>query len=136
MTPLARAEAAARLGAALATACAASGPLTREEGHDARRDTATANARDGAPPAQAEVVAAQIDRPDHYTAGGIETIDYLRAKLTPDELRGFLLGNALKYLSRAGRKGAALIDYRKARYYVEKLITMGEDRDETTSTGG
>jgi hypothetical protein len=24
-----------------------------------------------------------VNSPDHYTAGGIETIDYLRAKLTP-----------------------------------------------------
>lgn len=64
-----------------------------------------------------------VNSPDHYTAGGIETIDYLRAKLTPEELRGFLLGNALKYLSRAGRKGDALTDYRKADWYVKTLIT-------------
>jgi hypothetical protein len=63
-----------------------------------------------------------VNSPDHYTAGGIETIDYLRAKLTPEEYRGFLLGNALKYLSRAGRKGDALEDYRKGAWYLERLI--------------
>lgn len=64
----------------------------------------------------------QVQHPDHYTAGGIETIDYLRAKLTPEELRGFLRGNCLKYLSRAGLKGAAVEDYKKARWYLDALI--------------
>jgi hypothetical protein len=63
-----------------------------------------------------------VNSPDHYTSGGIETIDYLRAKLTPEELRGFLRGNCLKYLSRAGLKGDALTDYRKGRWYLEELI--------------
>lgn len=67
-----------------------------------------------------------VNSPDHYTAGGIETIDYLRAKLSPEEFRGFLLGNALKYLSRAGKKGDALTDCRKARWYVEELIASHE----------
>jgi hypothetical protein len=67
-----------------------------------------------------------VNSPDHYTAGGIETIDYLAAKLSPDELRGFLLGNALKYLSRAGKKGGARTDYEKARWYVERLIATQE----------
>lgn len=64
----------------------------------------------------------QVNHPDHYTAGGIETIDYLRAKLTPEELRGFLRGNALKYLSRAGLKGDAATDYEKAAWYIHTLI--------------
>ena len=51
----------------------------------------------------------QVDHPAHYTSGGIETIAYLRAKLTPEQFAGFCLGNALKYLSRAGLKGDALI---------------------------
>lgn len=67
-------------------------------------------------------MAEQVNHPDHYTAGGIETVDYLRAQMTPEELRGFLRGNALKYLSRAGLKGDALTDYRKAQWYVNTLI--------------
>jgi len=27
-----------------------------------------------------------IHSPDHYTHGGIETIDFIKAKLTPEEL--------------------------------------------------
>lgn len=68
-------------------------------------------------------MAEQVNSPDHYTAGGIETIDYLRAKLSPEELAGFLRGNALKYLSRAGLKGDALTDYQKAQWYLNALVT-------------
>lgn len=64
----------------------------------------------------------QVNHPDHYTAGGIETIDYLRAKLSPEEYRGFLLGNALKYLSRAGKKGDGAVDLQKAAWYLGELI--------------
>lgn len=67
-----------------------------------------------------------VNSPEHYSAGGIETIDYLRAKLTPEEYRGFLLGNALKYLSRAGLKGDALTDLRKARWFLDALIAADE----------
>ena len=38
--------------------------------------------------------------PNHYIFGGIETIEYLKAKLTAEEYRGFLKGNVLKYVSR------------------------------------
>ncbi len=65
----------------------------------------------------------EVYSPGHYTAGGIEVIDYLRAKLTPEELRGFLRGNCLKYLSRAGLKGDAATDLKKARWYLDELIT-------------
>lgn len=60
--------------------------------------------------------------PDHYKIGGIEAIDYLRAKLSPEEFRGFCRGNALKYLSRAGHKDDAAQEYRKAIWYIERLI--------------
>lgn len=58
--------------------------------------------------------------PAHYKVGGIECIDYLRAKLTPEEFRGFLKGNAVKYLSRAEHKGNAE-DYAKANWYTAML---------------
>ena len=54
--------------------------------------------------------------PAHYRIGGIDTIDYLKAKLTPDEFRGFLKGNIIKYLSRAEAKGGDE-DYAKALWY-------------------
>ena len=61
--------------------------------------------------------------PDHYKIGGIETIDYLEAKMTPEQFEGFCVGNALKYISRAGHKNDAAEDYRKAIWYLERLLT-------------
>jgi len=60
--------------------------------------------------------------PDHYKIGGIETIDYLRAKLTPEEFAGYCRGNALKYISRAGHKDNADQDLAKARWYLDRLL--------------
>lgn len=59
--------------------------------------------------------------PDHYKIGGIETIDYLRAKLTPQEFAGYCRGNALKYLSRAGYKDDDAQEIGKAIWYLERL---------------
>ena len=38
--------------------------------------------------------------PSHYTQGGIQSIDYMKAKLTPEEYQGFLKGNIIKYITR------------------------------------
>lgn len=46
-----------------------------------------------------------VHHPDHYTSGGIESIDYINAKLSPEAFQGFCLGNVLKYVGRAGKKG-------------------------------
>ena len=63
-----------------------------------------------------------VNSPAHYTAGGIETIDYMRAKASPEEFRGYLRLNALKYLSRTGLKGDAATDLKKAAWYINRLI--------------
>jgi hypothetical protein len=61
--------------------------------------------------------------PDHYKVGGIEAIDYVQAKLSPEEYRGYLRGSALKYLSRAGHKDDTTQDYKKAQWFIERLIS-------------
>lgn len=63
-----------------------------------------------------------VNHPSHYTYGGIETIDYMRAKSTSEEFRGHLRLTAIKYLSRANMKGAAVQDLQKAVWYINKLI--------------
>jgi hypothetical protein len=65
-----------------------------------------------------------VNSPSHYTDGGIETIDYLKAKLTQDEFAGYLRGNILKYVSRAGKKDDVAQDLKKAQWYLNKLITI------------
>ena len=49
-----------------------------------------------------------INHPPHYTVGGIETIDFMRAKSTPEEFMGHLRLTVIKYLSRTGYKDDAL----------------------------
>jgi transposase-like protein len=71
-----------------------------------------------------EPEADMVNHPPHYTAGGIETIDFIQAKLTPEEFRGYLRGNILKYSSRAGLKGDADEDLGKLVWYANKLKTV------------
>jgi len=55
--------------------------------------------------------------PSHYQDGGIQTIDYIEAKNL-----NFHLGNAIKYISRAGKKGDKLEDLLKAQWYLAREI--------------
>jgi hypothetical protein len=66
--------------------------------------------------------------PEHYKKG-IETIDYIKAKLTKQEYMGFLKGNIIKYISRAKYKGAEWDDYRKALWYANALIEYGDEKE-------
>jgi hypothetical protein len=58
-----------------------------------------------------------INHPAHYTAGGIETIDFIEAKKL-----NYNLGNVVKYLTRADHKGNKLEDLRKAQWYLTREI--------------
>lgn len=62
-----------------------------------------------------------VNNPAHYTQGGIETIDFIRAKLTPEEFEGYCKGNVLKYVARASLKGGHE-DLRKAGKYIEFAV--------------
>lgn len=62
-----------------------------------------------------------VASPAHYTQGGVECIEGIRAALTPEEYRGYLRGNVLKYAWRCELKGGAE-DLRKARAYLDWLI--------------
>ena len=58
-----------------------------------------------------------VHNPPHYKSGGIEVIDVIEAfKL------GYRLGNVIKYVLRAGRKGDALEDLQKAAWYLDRQI--------------
>jgi hypothetical protein len=61
-----------------------------------------------------------VNSPPHYKTGGIEAIDYIQAKLSPEEFAGYCRGNALKYISRAGHKDAAAQEIGKAIWYLER----------------
>ena len=59
-----------------------------------------------------------VNSPKHYTKGGIETIDFIEAK----EL-DYLLGNCVKYISRAELKGSKLENLKKAKWYLDRAIS-------------
>lgn len=75
--------------------------------------------RDGVwqPPALLPVppVPDMVNHPPHYTAGGIETIDFIEAKKL-----NYNLGNAVKYITRADHKGNRKQDLEKAVWYLTR----------------
>lgn len=58
-----------------------------------------------------------VNHPQHYSAHGIEPIDYIESH----DLN-FNLGNVIKYISRAPYKGTELEDLKKAKCYLEREI--------------
>lgn len=58
-----------------------------------------------------------VNHPSHYTSGKYEVIDIIEDQLGADGIRGFCLGNAVKYICRAGKK-----DPTKTRQDLEKAI--------------
>jgi len=59
----------------------------------------------------------QVNNPDHYKANGMEAIDVIDAY----ELN-FNLGNAIKYILRANKKGNKKVDLEKAVWYLNREI--------------
>jgi len=72
-----------------------------------------------------------INSPSHYAAGGMEPIDYLKLKLTPEEFAGFCKGNVIKYLSRAKHKNGEE-DLKKAAFYA-RFLAGDDPRKEMTT---
>lgn len=62
----------------------------------------------------------------HYKDMPMQPWDVMQAVLTPEEFRGFLRGNVIKYSMRAGRK-AGSDDAAKAQHYIQKLREFNEE---------
>ena len=71
-----------------------------------------------------------VNHPRHYTShpSGVECI-------VVTEHMNFCLGNALKYIWRAGEKGDAIEDLMKARWYVDREIARLQAQRATGSAG-
>lgn len=72
-----------------------------------------------------------VNHPVHYTTGKIEVIDYIEDQKLP-----YHLGNAVKYISRAGKKDKdkTVEDLKKAVWYIERYIRMiGENGSDTAT---
>lgn len=60
----------------------------------------------------------------HYMVGNIETIDYIVEKLSPLGGLAYILGNIIKYASRATHKGQLRSDLVKIRNYATIAIEL------------
>ena len=65
-----------------------------------------------------------VNRPSHYTDGKIEVIDFIE-----DKKLGFCLGNAIKYIARAGKKDPTKEreDIKKAIWYLNRYLKELEE---------
>ena len=70
----------------------------------------------------AAVIPDPVNHPSHYTQGGIECIEAIKASMTSEEFCGYLKGCALKYLWRYKHKGKPVEDLKKASWYQDRLI--------------
>lgn len=71
-----------------------------------------------------------VTRPAHYNHKGIECIDAIEASMSEIEFRGYLKGNAMKYLWRYTYKGRAAQDLRKGLWYFAKLADRVEAQEQ------
>jgi aminoglycoside phosphotransferase family enzyme len=71
----------------------------------------------------------QVNHPSHYTSGNIECIDAIEASMTLEAFKGYLKGNCTKYLYRYEKKQNQSEDLKKCRWYLEKLISIVEERE-------
>lgn len=80
-----------------------------------------------------------VNKPAHYTDSKIEVIEYIE-----DKKLGFCLGNAIKYISRAGKKKdngrdiaeKEIEDLQKAIWYINRRIYQLKTRQEVISNNG
>lgn len=82
-------------------------------------------------PVAAEIFKAQnhdaVSHPAHYTSGGIECIDCIKAALG-ENFMGFLIGNVIKYSYRYKDKNG-VEDLKKARWYLDRAIKELENAE-------
>lgn len=62
-----------------------------------------------------------VNHPQHYTKGGVECIDAIRASMTKEAFAGYCKGNVMKYIFRYEDKGG-FEDLKKAQVYLGWLI--------------
>ena len=66
-----------------------------------------------------------VVNPAHYTQDRkFEPVDVIE-----DWDLDYQMGNALKYISRAGRKGSLIADLQKAIFYLERRISIETERN-------
>ena len=62
-----------------------------------------------------------VESPVHYNTGSVECIEAIKASMSDTEFKGYLKGNAMKYLWRYAYKGKPVEDLKKAQWYLARL---------------
>jgi hypothetical protein len=75
------------------------------------------------------MMADNVNKPPHYNQAGIECIDAIEAA-TGTGFEFYLQGNILKYLWRYRYKNQ-IEDLKKAQWYLNKLIEVKQDADQS-----
>ena len=76
-----------------------------------------------------ELNADMVNHPSHYTQGGIECIDALKAAtVSKTGIEAVCTANAIKYLWRYEEKNG-IEDVKKARWYIDRLIKELEEKE-------
>ena len=67
-----------------------------------------------------------VESPQHYNTGSVECIEAIKASMSDTEFKGYLKGNAMKYLWRYDYKGKPVEDLKKAQWYLARLTEEAE----------
>ena len=67
-----------------------------------------------------------VNHPDHYTSGGMQCWDAIKASMSDEAFKGYLKGNILKYMWRYEVKNG-VEDLQKAQFYINRLIKEVSD---------
>ena len=76
-----------------------------------------------------------VQHPSHYTQGGIECIEAIRASMTADGFCDYCKGNIIKYIWRWRDKGG-VEDLRKASVYLDWLINAADENEKKGENDG
>ena len=69
-----------------------------------------------------------VNNPSHYKQGKVECIDGIESA-TGEAFKGYLQGNAMKYIWRYQHKNNPVEDLNKAIWYLNKLRSLYEKDD-------
>ena len=98
------------------------GEITDKVKNEARINTSSESKHE---PVITKIEPDMVNSPSHYTQGAVECIDAIQSALSPEEFRGYLKGNILKYMWRTNQKGGKQ-DLEKSLWYLNKLIEATE----------
>ena len=76
-----------------------------------------------------------MSQPDYYKSDGLSPMDAFKDGLIiREEYIGFIKGNVIKYVVRAGKKDNAVEDLLKAKDYIDFYLDLFEDTDDDSNT--